>query len=77
VPYVDKVKSVKKTRGFPNRGERYGAKYELDTLLLTSSSVELTAVCVITKKINTQLIHNGTHRYVTSRPLQITTIHNE
>ena len=28
MPYVDKVKSVKKTRGFPNRGERYGAKYE-------------------------------------------------
>ena len=28
MPYVDKVKSVKKTGGFPNRGERYGAKYE-------------------------------------------------
>jgi hypothetical protein len=27
VPYVDKVKSVK-TEGFPNWGERYGAKYE-------------------------------------------------
>jgi hypothetical protein len=29
VPYVDKVKSLKKKpRGFPNRSERYGAKYE-------------------------------------------------
>ena len=33
--YVDKVKSVKKKpRGFPNRGERYGAKYENWVLLL-------------------------------------------
>ena len=42
VPYVDKVKSVKKTRGFPNRGERYGAKYEnlVPHLLSYSVSVE-------------------------------------
>jgi hypothetical protein len=36
VPYVDKVKSVKKTRGFPNRGERYGAKYENGVAYLLS-----------------------------------------
>jgi hypothetical protein len=41
VPYVDKVKSVKKTRGFPNRGERYGAKYENGVAYLLSYTVSV------------------------------------
>jgi hypothetical protein len=36
VPYVDKVKSVKKTLGFPNQGERYGTKYENGVAYLLS-----------------------------------------
>ena len=41
MPYVDKVKSVKKTRGFPNRGERYGAKYENWVTYLLSYTVSV------------------------------------
>ena len=43
MPYVDKVKRVKKNTGFPNRGEQYGAKYEnelLNYLLSYTVSVE-------------------------------------
>ena len=40
MPYVDKVKSVK-TRGFPNRGERYGAKYENGVAYLLSYIVSV------------------------------------
>ena len=40
MPYVDKVKSVK-TRGFPNRGERYGAKYENGVAYLLSYTVSV------------------------------------
>jgi hypothetical protein len=41
VPYVDKVKSVKKTLGFPNQGERYGAKYENVVAYLLSYTVSV------------------------------------
>jgi hypothetical protein len=41
VPYVNKVKSVKKTRGFPNRGEQYGAKYENGVAYLLSYTVSV------------------------------------
>jgi hypothetical protein len=41
VPYVDKVKSVKKTLGFPNQGERYGAKYENGVAYLLSYTVSV------------------------------------
>ena len=40
MPYVDKVKSVK-TRRFPNRGERYGAKYENGVAYLLSYTVSV------------------------------------
>jgi shikimate 5-dehydrogenase len=40
VPYVDKVKSVKNT-GFPNQGERYGAKYENGVAYLLSYTVSV------------------------------------
>ena len=41
MPYVDKVKSVKK-HGFPNRGGQYGSKYEngVAHLLTYTVSVE-------------------------------------
>ena len=41
MPYVDKVKSVKKTLGFPNQGERYGAKYENGVAYLLSYTVSV------------------------------------
>ena len=41
MPYVDKVKSVKKTRGFPNRDERYGVKYENGVAYLLSYTVSV------------------------------------
>ena len=39
--YVDKVKSVKKTLGFPNQGERYGAKYENGVAYLLSNTLSV------------------------------------
>jgi hypothetical protein len=52
--YVDKVKSVKKTRGFPNRGERYGAKYENGVAYLLSYTVSVEKLWTQ----NTRIIHD-------------------
>ena len=56
MPYVDKVKSVKKnkTRGFPNRGERYGAKYENLVAHLLSYTVSVEQLWTR----NTRIIHD-------------------
>ena len=54
MPYVDKVKSVKKTRGFPNRGERYGAKYENGVAYLLSYTVSVEKLWTH----NTRIIHD-------------------
>ena len=54
MPYVDKVKSVKKTRGFPNRGERYGAKYENWVAYLLSYTVSVEKLWTQ----NTRIIHD-------------------
>ena len=54
MPYVDKVKSVKKTRGFPNRGERYGAKYENGVAYLLSYTVSVEKLWTQ----NTRIIHD-------------------
>ena len=53
MPYVDKVKSVKKTRGFPNRGERYGAKYENGVAYILSYTV---SVCGILLKLRAKKV---------------------
>jgi shikimate 5-dehydrogenase len=53
VPYVDKVKSVKNT-GFPNRGERYGAKYENGVAYLLSYTVSVEKLWTQ----NTRIIHD-------------------
>ena len=53
MPYVDKVKSVKKTRGFPNR-ERYGAKYENGVAYLLSCTVSVEKLWTQ----NTRIIHD-------------------
>ena len=54
MPYVDKVKMVKKNTGCPTRGERYGAKYEklVAHLLYYTVSVEKLW------KQNTRIIHD-------------------
>ena len=52
-PYVDKVKS-EKTRGFPNRGERYGAKYETGVAYLLSYTVSVEKLWTQ----NTRIIHD-------------------
>ena len=54
MPYVDKVKSVKKTRGFPNRGEQYGAKYENGVAYLLSYTVSVEKLWTQ----NTRIIHD-------------------
>jgi hypothetical protein len=54
VPYVDKVKSVKKHGGFPNRGEQYGAKYENGVAYLLSYTVSVEKLW----KQNTRIIHD-------------------
>ena len=54
MPYVDKVKSVKKNTGFPNRGEQYGSKYE-------NGVAHLLAYTVSVEKLwtqNTRIIHD-------------------
>jgi hypothetical protein len=53
VPYVDKVKSVINT-GFPNRGERYGAKYENGVAYLLSYTVSVEKLWTQ----NTRIIHD-------------------
>jgi hypothetical protein len=52
--YVDKVKSVKKTLGFPNQGERYGAKYENGVAYLLSYTVSVEKMWTQ----NTRIIHD-------------------
>ena len=54
VPYADKVKSVEKTRGFPNRGERYGTKYENGVAYLLSYAVSVEKLWTQ----NTRIIHD-------------------
>ena len=54
MPYVDKVKSVKKTLGFPNRGERYGTKYENGVAYLLSYTVSVEKLWTQ----NTHIIHD-------------------
>ena len=54
MPYVDQVKSVKKTLGFPNQGERYGAKYENGVAYLLSYTVSVEKMWTQ----NTRIIHN-------------------
>jgi hypothetical protein len=54
VPYVAKVKSVTKTRGIPNRGERYGAKYENGVAYLLSYTVSFEKLWTQ----NTRIIHD-------------------
>jgi hypothetical protein len=54
VPYVDKVKSVKKTLGFPNQSERYGAKYENGVAYLLSYTVSVEKMWTQ----NTRIIHD-------------------
>ena len=54
MPYVDKVKSVKKNRGFPNRGERYGAKYENGVAYRLSYTVSVEKLWTQ----NTRIIHD-------------------
>ena len=53
MPYLDKVKSVK-TRGFPNRGERYGAKYENGIAYILSYTVSVEKLWTQ----NTRIIHD-------------------
>ena len=55
MPYVDKVKSVKKTLGFPNQGERYGAKYENGVAYLLSYTVSVEKLWTQ----NTRIIHDA------------------
>ena len=52
MPYVDKVKSVKKRRGF--RSERYGAKYENGVAYLLSYTVSVEKLWTQ----NTRIIHD-------------------
>jgi hypothetical protein len=59
VPYVDKVKSAKKTRGFPNRGERYGAKYEKFELLTFS------LYCISRKTVDTEYTYYSWYMFST------------
>jgi hypothetical protein len=54
VPYVDKVKSVKNTGGFPNRGEWYGAKYENGVAYLLSYTASVEKLWTQ----NTRIIHD-------------------
>ena len=53
MPYVDKAKSVKK-RGFPNRGERYSAKYENGVAYLLFYTVSVEKLWTQ----NTRIIHD-------------------
>ena len=53
MPYLDKVKSVK-TGGFPNRGERYGAKYENGIAYILSYTVSVEKLWTQ----NTRIIHD-------------------
>jgi hypothetical protein len=61
-PGVDKVKSVKKTLGFPNQGERYGAKYENGVAYLLSYTVSVEKMWTQ----NTCIIHISRKRMLIS-----------